>query len=113
MPVQAIGISMRIERSKAMRYLTLGLMAVLMAGGPALPAAAKSKTQWVHDGKVYDSYASCKRAKDKSKERAAIVGAASAGTIAALAGGNLGETALVAGAGALTGAVIGKNAKKC
>ena len=43
---------MRIERSKAMRYLTLGLMAVLMAGGPALPAAAKSKTQWVHDGKV-------------------------------------------------------------
>ena len=96
-----------------MRYLTLGLMAALMAGAPALPAVAKSKTQWVHDGKVYNSYASCKRAKDKSKERAAIVGAASAGTIAALAGGNLGETALVAGAGALTGAVIGKNAKKC
>lgn len=96
-----------------MRALTLGLVAVAMATGPALPLAAKDKTVWEYDGKHYDSYNECKRAKKKSKERAAIVGAASAGTVAAIAGGNLGETALVAGAGALTGAVIGKNAKKC
>ena len=98
-----------------MRVLTLGLVAVAMETGPALPLAAKEKKQtvWEYDGHHYESYEACKRAKKKSKERAAIVGAASAGTVAAIAGGNLGETALVAGAGALTGAVIGKNAKKC
>jgi hypothetical protein len=104
---------MGIERRRQMRNMTLGLMAALVMGGGALPAVAKDKTQWVYDGKAYDSYESCKRAKDKSKDRAAVVGAASAGTVAALAGGSLAETALVAGAGALTGAVIGKNAKKC
>lgn len=82
---------------------------------PTVPAVAKKKdqTQWVYDGRAYDSYEQCKKAKDKSKARGAVVGAASAGTVAAIAGGSLGETALVAGAGALTGAVIGKNAKKC
>lgn len=82
---------------------------------PTVPAVAKKKdqTQWVYDGRAYDSYESCKKAKDKSRNRSAVVGAASAGTVAAIAGGSLGETALVAGAGALAGAVIGKNAKKC
>lgn len=98
-----------------MRILMLALAGLAMATAPTAPLLAKKKdkTQWVYDGHAYESYEACKRAKDKSRDRAAIVGAASAGTVAAIAGGNLGETALVAGAGALTGAVIGKNAKKC
>lgn len=96
-----------------MRILTLTLAAALTAAAPTAPLLAKQKTQWVHDGKPYESYEACKRAKDKSRDRAAVVGAASSGTVAAIAGGSLGETALVAGAGALAGAVIGKNAKKC
>ena len=98
-----------------MRMLMIALAGVAMATAPTAPLLAKKKdqTQWTYDGRAYDSYEQCKKAKDKSRDRAAIVGAASAGTVAAIAGGNLGETALVAGAGALTGAVIGKNAKKC
>ncbi|MCG2840191.1 hypothetical protein L6Q21_04245 [Sandaracinobacter sp. RS1-74] len=98
-----------------MRMFLVALTGAVMAVAPTAPLVAKSKnkTQWVYDGRAYESYEACKRAKDKSRDRAAIVGAASAGTVAAIAGGNLGETALVAGAGALTGAVIGKNAKKC
>jgi hypothetical protein len=98
-----------------MRILMLAMAGLAMATAPTAPLMAKKKpqTQWVHDGRTYASYEDCKRAKDKSRDRAAIVGAASAGTVAAIAGGNLGETALVAGAGALTGAMIGKNAKKC
>ncbi len=96
-----------------MRLLTLGLAASLAATAPVSTVSAAQKTQWVHDGKVYRSYEACKRAKDKSRDRAAVVGAVGGGAVAALAGGSVAETALVAGAGALTGAVIGKNAKKC
>lgn len=98
-----------------MRMMMLALAGFAMATAPAMPLMAKKKNQaqWVHDGRAYDSYESCKRAKDKSRDRSAIVGAASAGTVAAIAGGSLAETALVAGAGALAGSVIGKNAKKC
>lgn len=98
-----------------MRILMVALAGFAMAAAPAAPLLAKKKdqTQWVHDGRAYESYDACKKAKDKSRDKAAVVGAASAGTVAAIAGGSLAETALVAGAGALTGAVIGKNAKKC
>jgi hypothetical protein len=85
----------------------------LLGALPAAPLAAKEKQQWVYNGRAYDSYEQCREARKKSKARAAIVGAAAAGGVAAIAGGNLGETALVAGAGALAGSVIGKNAKKC
>lgn len=96
-----------------MRILTLSVAAALAATAPTAPLMAREKSQWVHDGKNYESYAACKRAKDRSRNRAAVVGAASSGAVAAIAGGSLGETALVAGAGALTGAVIGKKAKRC
>lgn len=98
-----------------MRILMVALAGFAMAATPTAPLLAKKKdkTQWVYDGRAYESYEACKKAKDKSRDRAAVVGAASAGTVAAVAGGSLAETALVAGAGALTGAVIGKNAKKC
>ena len=96
--------------------IAAGLAIVSMAiAATSVPAMAKNRerTQWVYDGRAYESYEQCRKARADSKKKAAIVGAASAGTVAAIAGGNLGETALVAGAGALTGAVIGKNAKKC
>ncbi len=98
-----------------MRNLMIALSAVALVGSQGAPAIAKDKDKprWEYDGRYYDSYESCKRAKDKSRDRAAIVGAASAGTVAAVAGGSLAETALVAGAGALAGSAIGKNAKKC
>ncbi len=96
-----------------MRILALGLATALVATLPATSVAAQRKTQWVHDGRAYGSYEACRAAKRKSRDRAAVVGAASSGAVAAIAGGSLGETALVAGAGAVAGAVIGKNAKKC
>lgn len=96
-----------------MRILTLGLAAALVSTAPATVVTAKQKTQWVHDGRAYNSYQACRRAKERSRDRAAVVGAASSGAVAAIAGGSVAETALVAGAGALAGAVIGKNAKKC
>lgn len=67
-----------------------------------------------HDGTQYRSLDDCLRAKKRAKARAAIAGAVIAGAGAALAGGNLGKTALVAGAGALAGREIGRaTAKQC
>ncbi|WP_353216792.1 hypothetical protein [Sandarakinorhabdus sp.] len=79
------------------------------------PAAGNKQSQPVlyeYDGKQYPSLNECLRAKKRAKVRAAIAGAVIAGAGAALAGGNAGETALVAGAGALAGREIGRAAAK-
>lgn len=82
-----------------------------MAGPVATPAVAQRNNGPVlyeTGGKRYNSLAECQRAKKRAKDRATVAGAALAGAGAALLGGNLGETALVAGAGALAGREIGK-----
>src|ERR1700740_2063601 len=52
--------------------------------------------------------AECLRKKKKGGKTGAIAGAAGGAGIGLLAGGNLGETALAAGGGALAGHLIGK-----
>lgn len=89
--------------------VSLGLM-----GPTATPAFAQKRAPVVYeyDGRSYNSLAECRRAKKKAKARGAIAGAVIAGAGAAILGGNLGETALVAGAGALAGREIGRASKK-
>jgi hypothetical protein len=91
--------------------------AVLIAafGGALLPlpVLAKSQTRYVYDGRYYESRQQCLDAKKRAQQRGTVVGAATAGVGAALLGGNLAESALVAGGGALVGNQLGKNSKKC
>jgi hypothetical protein len=94
-------------------------VAIGLAGPAALPAQAQSannnrRVVYEYDGKAYETLAQCQRAKERAKKRGAVAGAVIAGAGAALLGGNLGESALVAGAGALTGREIGRaTARKC
>lgn len=97
-----------------MRIVTMALIAVMAAGMPTLAAAKsqKNQTRYEYDGRYYDSLERCQEAKRKAKKDGAIVGAAVAGVGAAVLGANLGETALIAGGGALVGNQLGKS-KKC
>lgn len=61
----------------------------------------------------FQTRAECQRAKKRARARGTVAGAAVAGAGAAILGGNLGETALVAGAGALVGRELGRNSKTC
>lgn len=95
-----------------MRIVPALMTAALIGAIPAGPALAKPR--YTYNGKnYYETREACLAAKDRSKKRGTIVGAAAAGVGAALLGGNLGETALVAGGGAVVGHELGKNAKKC
>lgn len=101
-----------------MRAFYVTALAVGLAAPAATPALAQAASNrpvvWEHDGKAYETRQQCLRAKERAKKRGTVAGAAIAGVGAALLGGNLGETALVAGAGALTGREIGRaTAKKC
>lgn len=97
-----------------MRKTLLIAALVGMAGPVATPVLAQNGDRdnrpvlFETGGRQYNSLAECQRAKKRAKNRATVAGAAIAGAGAALLGGNLGETALVAGAGALAGREIGK-----
>lgn len=101
-----------------MQKLLTGAMAALIAvGSIAAPLAAKThnKSQPVryeYNGRTYNSYQQCRAQKNKATKDGTIVGAAVAGVGAAILGANLGETALIAGGGALVGNQLGKT-KKC
>jgi len=91
--------------------ISLGLMAPV-----ATPVFAQQSrpTLYEYDGKQYNTLAQCQRAKKRAKARGAVAGAVIAGVGTALLGGNVGETALVAGAGALAGREIGRaSVKRC
>jgi hypothetical protein len=100
-----------------MRKTMLIATAIALAGPAASPVLAQNDNGPVFyetGGKRYNSLAECQRAKKRAKARATVAGAAIAGAGAALLGGNLGETALVAGAGALAGREIGRrSARQC
>lgn len=97
-----------------MRIASSLIVAALVAVVPSLPAAARDdRPRYEHNGRYYSSYRQCRAEKRRAEKRGTIVGAATAGIGAALLGGNLGESALVAGGGALVGNVVGKNSKKC
>jgi hypothetical protein len=96
-----------------MRTLAATLILALAATMPTVPLAAKEKTRWVHDGRVYESYAACRKAKKEGKKKGAIIGAAGGAATTAIFGGNVGEAALAAGVGAAAGSAIGQSGKKC
>lgn len=98
-------------RTPLILAISLGLMAPV-----ATPVFAQQGRPMLYeyDGKQYNTLAQCQRAKKRAKARGAVAGAVIAGAGAALLGGNVGETALVAGAGALAGREIGRRtAKQC
>ncbi len=96
-----------------MRILSALAIASLAASIPVLPAAAQNRGAYEYNGKRYETRSQCLAAKKRSEKRATIVGAAAAGIGAALLGGNVGETALVAGGGAVVGNVVASKSKKC
>jgi len=89
------------------------LAAIITASLMPLAPAMAEKVRYENNGNYYETRAECLKAKKRSKNRATVVGAAVAGVGAALLGGNLGETALVAGGGAVVGNVIANKPKKC
>lgn len=91
--------------------VSLGLL--MPAVTPAIAQPGHSRpVLYEYGGKRYNSLAACQHAKKRAKARGAVAGAAIAGVGAALLGGNFGETALVAGAGALAGREIGRSTVK-
>lgn len=96
-----------------MRMITTALVAALAVGMPGVAAAKNnSQTRYEYNGRYYNSLAECRERKRKAEKDGTIVGAAVAGVGAAVLGANLGETALIAGGGALVGNQLGKS-KKC
>jgi hypothetical protein len=95
------------------------IAAVIGLAGPTVaPAFAQQNNNrrvvYEYDGQAYQTRAQCLRAKERAKKRGTVAGAVIAGAGAAILGGNVGESALVAGAGALTGREIGRaTARKC
>ena len=99
-----------------MRHLII-VTAALAIASPTLaqqsaPANGSVPQMFETGGKSYASLEECLRAKKRAKTRATIAGAVIAGAGAAVLGGNVGETALVAGAGALAGREIAKATNK-
>ena len=97
--------------------LTAGLAMVVLAGSVGAPVIAKDRnhsnhTLYEYNGHYYNSLEECLAKKRNAKKKGAIVGAAAAGIGAAVLGANLGESALIAGGGALVGNQLGKS-KKC
>lgn len=95
-----------------MRIVSTMLIAAIAASLPALPAAAKQKQRYEYDGRYYSSYEQCRAERRRAEKRGTVVGALTAGAGAALLGGNLAESALIAGGGAIVGNQIGSK-KKC
>jgi hypothetical protein len=99
-----------------MRSLTSLAVALSVAAGSLalpIPALAKNQSHYEYNGHYYETRQQCLDAKKRAQQRGTVVGAATAGVATALLGGNLGETALVAGGGARVGNQLGKNSKKC
>ncbi|MEY2883956.1 MAG: hypothetical protein RL490_1680 [Pseudomonadota bacterium] len=95
-----------------MRFMTSMLIGSLTLLG-AMPVTAKPRpVRYEYQGRAYNSLASCQAAKRKARKDGTIVGAAVAGVGAAVLGANLGETALIAGGGAVVGNQLGDR-KKC
>jgi hypothetical protein len=96
-----------------MRLANTLIIAALAAGIPSLPAEARQKVRYEYNGHYYASKERCLAEKRRSVKRGTLVGAATAGIGAALLGGNLGESALIAGGGAVVGNAIAHKTHRC
>lgn len=68
---------------------------------------------YAHGNQVYSTRSECLAAKHQSKSRGAIAGAVGGAATGVLLDGNLGEVALASGVGAVAGATVGSNVKRC
>ena len=80
-------------------------------GGALLAGCASSG--YSHGGNVYASRQECLDAKNRAKTKGTVVGAVGGAATGAILGGNVGESALAAGVGALGGNVISGRNKPC
>ncbi|MFA7440057.1 MAG: hypothetical protein WCZ66_03715 [Sphingomonadaceae bacterium] len=90
--------------------LTGSLMAVALLGGCALNDYGGG---WQYGDRVYASRQECLDAKKRAKTQGTVVGALGGAAAGAVLGGDLGETALAAGAGALAGNVLSGRNRNC
>jgi outer membrane lipoprotein SlyB len=106
-----------------MRFLTPLLVAAIAATSftTVAPAAARDhryensrshRYYNARNGRRYQSYAECKRSRSRAAKRGTVIGAVGAGGAAALLGGNLGESLLGAGVGAVAGNALGRGSKR-
>ncbi len=91
---------------------SLGIATLVAGGLVASGCATTSGGGWAFGDRVYATRAECLAARRDAQRRGAVVGAAGGAATGAIAGGNLPETALAAGAGALAGAALG-SARRC
>lgn len=93
------------------------LLPTLAIAGLVLSGCATSRQGWTWNGQTFASKEECLAARraagdegrgKNQQAQAATVGAATAGTVTAIAGGNLGQTALVAGTAAAATAALTK-----
>lgn len=85
---------------------------VLLTALPLAACATNSGGSWSYGDRSYASRSDCLAAKERSRNRGAVAGAVGGAATGALLGGNVGESALAAGAGALAGGAVG-NSRRC
>ncbi len=96
------------------RWTLLALPLAALLTQPAIVMAKEpTKSGYSYDGKYYPNRQQCLDAKRKSEKRGTVVGAVVAGAGAALLGANLGETALIAGGGAVVGNQLATKTRRC
>ncbi|QXQ05862.1 hypothetical protein KX816_16865 [Sphingosinicellaceae bacterium] len=97
-----------------MRLLSsLVLAAVATTSLAVTPAEARRHDNRYYDGnRYYSSYDDCMRRRSRAAKRGTVIGAVGAGAGAAVLGGNLGESLLGAGVGAVAGNAIGRGSEK-
>jgi outer membrane lipoprotein SlyB len=96
-----------------MRIISSVLLAAVAASSiAAVPAEARKRDRYYYGNQSYSSYAQCKRARDRAAKRGTVIGAVGAGAGAAILGGNVGESLLGAGVGAVAGNAIGRGSEK-
>lgn len=103
-----------------LKHVTLALLALSVAAPPVLAATTLSQSERERVARAARSdrpdLRACLIERKKGQKKGTVIGAAGAGGGAAVAGGNLGESLLGAGIGALAGNQIGKEAatsKRC
>lgn len=94
---------------RCMHILAFGLAAsLLVTPGEAQTLSSKDKARVARAApRDQDDVYNCLRAKKKGKKTGTIVGAAGGVATGVIAGGNVGESLLAGGAGALVGRAIG------
>lgn len=96
-----------------MKIATNLVLAALLTAVAVPPAMARDRAAERASLSRADriDYDNCMKGRKKGGNKGAVIGAAGAGGVAAIAGGNVGESLLAAGVGAVAGNVVGKGGR--